>query len=71
MLTSAIRILVKNLIKKNLYGKRGKKKLMFEKIFSFPIKVMSKRSLTGFLTSALRTLVNISQKTIQWNYLGI
>ena len=64
MLTSALRALVKNPIKKNFYGKRKKKQLMFCQFFSFSIKVMSKRSLTEFLTSVLRALVSISQKTI-------
>ena len=43
MLTSALRILVKNLVKESFYWKR-KKKLMFWQLFSFHIKVISKLS---------------------------
>ena len=45
MLTSALRVLVKNLVKESFYGKRKKKKqLIFGQLFSFPIKMMSKLS---------------------------
>ena len=57
---SALRALVKNLVKESFYGKRKKKQLIFWQFFSFPIKVMSKLSLIRFLTSALRALVSIS-----------
>ena len=61
MLTSALRALVNNLVKESFYGKRKKKKqLIFWQFFSFPIKVMSKLSLIGFLTSTLRALISIS-----------
>ena len=59
MLTSVLKALVKNLIKKSFYEKR-KKKLMIRQFFSFPIKVMSKLSLTGLLTSVLRALISIA-----------
>ena len=63
MLTSALRILVKNPDKENFDGKR-KKKLMFWQLFSFPIKVMLKLSLIGFLINTLRALVNIFLKSM-------
>ena len=58
---SVLRVLVKNLIKKRFYEK---KKINILTAFSFLIKVISKFSLTGFLTSTLRALVNISLDNI-------
>ena len=58
MLTSALRALVKNSFKESFYGEKKKKQLMFWQLFSFPIKVMSKLSLIGFLTSALTFPIN-------------
>ena len=54
---SALRELVKNLVKERFYGGK-KKQLIFWQLFSFPIKVMSKLSLIGFLTSALTFPIN-------------
>ena len=51
--------LIKNLVKKGFYRKR-KKTINVLTVFSFPIKVMLKLSLIGFLTSALRALISIS-----------
>ena len=64
-LTSVLKVLVKNLVKKSFYKK---KTINILTAFSFPIKAISKFSLTGFLTSALRALVNISLDNI-WVYM--
>ena len=50
MLTSVLRALVNNPVKKKFMEKE-KKQLMFWQFFSFSIKVMSKLSLIGFLMS--------------------
>ena len=55
---SAPRILVKNSIKKNFYGKR-KKTINVLTVFSFLIKIMLKLFLITFLTIISSTLVNI------------
>ena len=67
---SVLRVLVKNPVKKSFYGK--KKTINILTVFLFPIKVMLKFSLTGFLTSALKTLVSINfllflMTRISWN----
>ena len=59
MLTSALRALVKDPVKKSFYRKR-KKTINVLTFFLFPIKVMSKLSLIRFLTSIPRILVSIS-----------
>ena len=59
MLMSTLRVLVKNPIKENFYGKR-KKTINVLTVFSFLIKIMLKLFLITFLTIILRTLVNIS-----------
>ena len=59
--SSALRILVKNPVKKSFYRKRKKKVInILTVFFSFSIKMMSKFSLIEFLISTLRALVNIS-----------
>ena len=61
MQTSILRALVKNLVKESLYEKRRKKKTINVLMaFFISIKVMSKFSLTEFLTSILRTLISIT-----------
>ena len=61
MLIRTLKALVKNSIKKSLYGKRRKKKAINVLIaFFISIKVMLTFSLTEFLTSVLRTLISIT-----------
>ena len=60
MLTSALRALVKNPVKESFYRKRKKKAIDVLIVFSFPIKVILKFSLNGFLTSVLRKLVSMT-----------
>ena len=55
----ALRVLVKNPIKKSFYGKR-KKTINVLTVFSFIIKVMLKLFLIGLLTIISRTPINIS-----------
>ena len=67
---SVLRVLVKNPVKKSFYGK--KKTINILTVFLFPIKVMLKFSLTGFLTSVLKTLVSMTfllflMTRISWN----
>ena len=63
MLTSALRVLVKNPIKKSFYGKRKK---IINVLIAFFISHKSdiKTFFIGFLTSVLRALVSISHKSI-------
>ena len=59
MLTSALMTLIKNPIKESFYGKR--KKIYILTAFFIFHKSGFKTSITGFLTSALRVLVNMTR----------
>ena len=56
---NAFRVLVKNSVKDSFYEKIIKKVINVLTNFLFFIKVMSKLSLIGFLTSTLKTPLNI------------
>ena len=60
MLMDFLRVIINNPFKENFMEKLKKKQLIFWQFFSFPIKVISKLSLTGFLTSALKALVSMT-----------